>query len=117
MSEELDLWVRVIQNVIGLVLVIPAMAICFGLFLEARRLYLLFGALAFFWLAPLLIVRIAAIPDPPLFSRPFIEAASLIINAIWPLFGLAWLVGFLYERLHLTRVRRKHHFDEREEES
>lgn len=112
MSDELQQWVRLIQNVVALALVIVATALCFGLWLENRRLYLLFGVVTFFALVPLLVLRVAAVPEPPLLPQNFIEVASLLVNAVWPLFGLAWLAAYLHDRLQVDRLRRKYLLNE-----
>lgn len=114
MSAELQLWVRLIAGVAGMVLVLMALFITIGLWLESKRLYLAFGVAALFALVPLVILRIAAVPEPPLLPQGFIEAASLIVNAFWPLLGLAWLVALLRERLQANKLRRKYLDDETE---
>lgn len=111
-------WLRLIQNATALFLVMPAAAICAAMWWEQRHLYLVFGAATFLALAPLLILRIAAVPDPPMLEQKFIADVSLVVNAIWPLLGLAWLVAFLAHRWRKTRLAHLRHkyFDEVEGE-
>lgn len=111
---SLETWVRLLQGIAGLVLVVMATFYCVAIYLEQRRIYLLFGIIALAALIPLSLLRIAAAPSPPLLPRTIIDTASLITNAIWPLFGLAWLALLLRDRLHTDRLRRKYLDDEKE---
>lgn len=114
---SLEAWVRLLQGIAGLVLVVMATFYCVAIYLEQRRLYLLFGIVALVALIPLSLLRIATAAWPPLLPRTFIDMASLITNAIWPLFGLAWLALLLRDRLHTDRLRRKYLQDDTESKS
>lgn len=111
---SLETWVRLLQGIAGLVLVVMACFYCIAIYLEQRRLYLLFGIVALVALIPLSLLRIATAIAPPLLPRTVIDTASLITNAIWPLFGLLWLALLLRDRLHTDRLRRKYLEDETE---
>lgn len=106
--DSLEQWVRLTQNTLGMMLVMLAMTFCFALWRENRSLTLGLGAMTFLALIPLLIIRICAVPEPPLLPQEFIAKSSLIINAFWPLVGLAWLASMLRDRLLAIRLRRKY---------
>lgn len=116
MSAELQLWVRLVSSVIGMALVLMALFITIGLWLDSKRLYLVFGVLALFVLLLLALLRIIDVPEPSLLPHGFIEDASLVVNALWPLFTLAWLVELLRYRLRVSRLRRKYGLDQPDDE-
>lgn len=112
---SLEQWVRVVTNTVLLIPATMATVYCVWIWLRRRQLYLLFGVLALTTFIPLLLLRIASVPEPQLLSPELLSVAGLIINALTSIFGMAWLVGLLREYYRISKLQHKY-FDEIEEE-
>jgi len=108
MTQENELWLRLIFAMIGLSLVVMAIVYCVALWIETRSAITGLGVLTLLALVPLSVLRILTIPERQLLPAAFVETASLFVNAAWPLFGLAWLAALLRERYRLSKIERKY---------
>ncbi len=115
-GDEFRLWLRLLINVFALGAVVMVLSYCVALWLEERKLYLAIASWMTVAVIPVLLIRIAAVPEPPLLPLETLEVASLVANGVLTLLLLAWLTALLQDRLHAVRLRRKYGINDKDDE-
>lgn len=107
MSDEVRLIWQLAANIGGAGFVVFMAFTQIADFLTDGKYRHLVAALAWFVVFPILVLRTAGIPDPPLLDPQFIADWAAIGWATTLLLAMVWAIWLSFEKRHAHRLRRE----------
>lgn len=107
MNDDRRLVWQLVANIGGVGFVIFMAFTQLADFLTERKPRHLVAALAWFVLFPILVLRTAAIPDPPLLDQQFIADRAAIGWATTLLLAMVWAIWLWFEKRHAAKLRKE----------